>query len=71
MSREFRKFLTHLRRTAPKNQYHHQVADAALRKGHRVKLIASGDGVFLSVKGQVRVPLAASKSRRAGLKVDI
>ncbi len=49
-----------------------RIADAALKKGHRVRLIASGDGVFSIVKGQL--PAALSKLEELvnkGLKVDI
>lgn len=49
-----------------------RLADAALRKGHKVRLIASGDGVFSIVKGQL--PQSLSKLEELvtrGLKVDI
>jgi len=49
-----------------------KLADAALRKDHKVRLIASGDGVFSIVKGQL--PKALSKLEdlvSRGLKVDI
>lgn len=49
-----------------------KLADAALKKGQKVRLIASGDGVFSIVKGQV--PQALSKLEDLvgrGLKVDI
>lgn len=49
-----------------------KLADAALRKGRKVRLIASNDGVFSIVKGQVPralAPLEDLVSR--GLKVDI
>jgi len=49
-----------------------KLADAALKKGHKVRLIASGDGVFSIVKGQL--PKALSKLEdlvSRGLKVDI
>jgi hypothetical protein len=48
------------------------MAESALKKGHRARLIASGDGVFSIVKGQV--PQALSKIVDLvgkGLKVDI
>ncbi len=48
------------------------LADAALKKGHKVRLIASGDGVFSIVKGQVPKSLAAVEDLvERGLKVDI
>jgi sulfur relay (sulfurtransferase) complex TusBCD TusD component (DsrE family) len=49
-----------------------QIADAALKKGHKVRLVASGDGVFSIVKGQL--PQSLSKMEELvskGLKVDI
>ena len=49
-----------------------KLAEAALKKGHKARLIASGDGVFSIVKGQV--PQALSKLVDLvgkGLKVDI
>lgn len=49
-----------------------RLADAALRKGCRVRLIASGDGVFSVVKGQVPQALSALEDLVSrGLKVDI
>ena len=49
-----------------------RLADAALKKGYRVRLIASGDGVFSVVKGQVPRALAALEDLVGrGLKVDI
>jgi sulfur relay (sulfurtransferase) complex TusBCD TusD component (DsrE family) len=49
-----------------------RLADAALKKGHRVRLIASGDGVFSVVKGQVPQALSALEDLVGrGLKVDI
>lgn len=49
-----------------------RLADAALKKGHKVRLIASGDGVFSIVKGQVPKSLAALEDLVGrGLKVDI
>ncbi len=49
-----------------------RLADAALKKGHKVRLIASGDGVFSIVKGQVPKSLAALEDLvERGLKVDI
>lgn len=49
-----------------------RLADAALRKGRKVRLIASSDGVFSIVKGQVPQSLAALEDLVGrGLKVDI
>jgi sulfur relay (sulfurtransferase) complex TusBCD TusD component (DsrE family) len=49
-----------------------RLADAALKKGHRVRLIASGDGVFSVIKGQVPRALSALEGLvERGLKVDI
>lgn len=48
------------------------LADAALAKGRKVRLIASGDGVFSVVKGQVPQALSALEDLVGrGLKVDI
>jgi len=49
-----------------------RLADAALKKGHKVRLIASGDGVFSIVKGLVPKALSAMEDLVGrGLKVDI
>ena len=49
-----------------------RLADAALKKGHGVRLIASDDGVFSIVKGQVPAALSALQDLVGrGLKVDI
>ncbi len=49
-----------------------KLADAALNKGHGVRLIASGDGVFSIVKGQVPQSLSAFEDLVGrGMKVDI
>ncbi|KAF0185110.1 MAG: hypothetical protein FD164_238 [Nitrospirae bacterium] len=49
-----------------------KLADAALTKGCPVRMIASGDGVFSIVKGQVPQSLAALEGLvERGLKVDI
>jgi len=48
------------------------IADKALTKGHKVRLIASGDGVFTIVKGQLPQTLSALEDLVSrGLKVDI
>ncbi|MBI3591886.1 MAG: DsrE family protein [Nitrospirae bacterium] len=49
-----------------------KLAEAALKKGQKVRLIASGDGVFSIVKGQVPRALSALEDLVGrGLKVDI
>jgi sulfur relay (sulfurtransferase) complex TusBCD TusD component (DsrE family) len=49
-----------------------KLAEAALKKGHRAKLIASGDGVFSIVKGQVPQSLSMLEDLLGkGLRVDI
>ncbi|MEW6108918.1 MAG: DsrE family protein [Nitrospirota bacterium] len=49
-----------------------RLADAALKKGHKARLIASGDGVFTIVKGQLPKSLTAFEELVGrGLKVDI
>lgn len=49
-----------------------KLADAALKKGQKVRLIASGVGVFSIVKGQVPMSLSALEDLvERGLKVDI
>lgn len=49
-----------------------RLADAALKKGQKVRLIASGDGVFSIVKGQLPQSLSMLENLvERGLKVDI
>jgi sulfur relay (sulfurtransferase) complex TusBCD TusD component (DsrE family) len=49
-----------------------RLADAALKKGHSVRLIASDDGVFSIVKGQVPAALSSLQDLVGrGMKVDI
>lgn len=49
-----------------------KLADAAIKKGQKVRLIASGDGVFSIVKGQVPKALSELEDLVGrGLKVDI
>jgi sulfur relay (sulfurtransferase) complex TusBCD TusD component (DsrE family) len=49
-----------------------KLAESALKKGHRARLIASGDVVFSIVKGQVPQALSALVDLVGkGLKVDI
>lgn len=49
-----------------------RLADAAIKKGQKVRLIASGDGVFSIVKGQLPQSLSMLENLvERGLKVDI
>jgi len=49
-----------------------KIGDAALRRGLKVRIIASGDGVFSIVKGQLPKSLSALEDLVGrGLKVDI
>jgi sulfur relay (sulfurtransferase) complex TusBCD TusD component (DsrE family) len=49
-----------------------RLADAALKKGQKVRLIASNDGVFSIVKGQLPKALSALEDLVSrGLRVDI
>ncbi|MCX7794728.1 MAG: DsrE family protein [Thermodesulfovibrionales bacterium] len=49
-----------------------KIAESALRKGHKVRLIASGDGVFSIVKGQLPQSLSILEELiEKGLKIDI
>ncbi len=49
-----------------------KLADAALRKGKKVRLIASGDGVFSIIKGQLPQSLSMLEDLVSrGLKIDI
>ena len=49
-----------------------RLADAALKKGQKVRLIASSDGVFSVVKGQVPRSLSALEGLVGrGMRVDI
>ena len=72
MKKEIVMFLT----TTPySNENTHTVislADAALKKGYGVRLIASDDGVFSIVKGHVPQALSALEDMVGrGMKVDI
>ena len=72
MGREIVMFLTTTPYSSENTNTIIRLADAALKKGHKVKLIASGDGVFSVVKGQVPRALAALEDLVGrGLKVDI
>ena len=72
MSREIVLFLTTTPYSFENTHTILKIADAALGKGLKVRLIASGDGVFSVVKGQVQQAMAAFEDLVArGLKVDI
>lgn len=52
------------------------LAEAALAKGHRVRLFLSGDGVYVAQVGQrpsgiPNVPAAAIRLMEAGLQIDL
>ncbi len=72
MSREIVMFLTTTPYSFENTHTIIRLADAALKKGHKVRLVASGDGVFSVVKGQVPKALSAFEALLdRGLKVDI
>jgi len=72
MQKEIVMFLTTTPYTYENTHTIIRLADAALRKGHKVRLVASGDGVFSIVKGQVPQALSALEDLVGkGLKVDI
>jgi sulfur relay (sulfurtransferase) complex TusBCD TusD component (DsrE family) len=72
MSGEIVMFLTTTPYSSENTHTIIRLADAALKKGPRVRLIASGDGVFSVIKGQVPRALAALEGLvERGLKVDI
>ena len=72
MSGEIVMFLTTTPYSSENTHTIIRLADAALKKGHRVRLIASGDGVFSVIKGQVPRALSALEGLvERGLKVDI
>ncbi len=72
MGREIVMFLTTTPYSFENTHTIIKLAHAALKKGHKVRLIASGDGVFSVVKGQVPKALSALEDLVGrGLKVDI
>ncbi len=72
MQREIVLFLTTTPYSYENSHTIIRLADAALTKGHKVRLIASGDGVFSIVKGQLPQSLAALEDLVGrGMKVDI
>jgi sulfur relay (sulfurtransferase) complex TusBCD TusD component (DsrE family) len=44
-----------------------RIADSALRKGHKVSLIASGDGVYCFLKGQKARGIPNAEEEFSGL----
>lgn len=72
MQREIVMFLTTTPYSFENTHTILKLADAALKKGQKVRLIASGDGVFSIVKGQLPKSLSALEDLvERGLKVDI
>lgn len=72
MDREIVMFLTTTPYSFENTHTIIRLADAALKKGRKARLIASGDGVFSVVKGQVPQALSALEDLVGrGLKVDI
>ncbi len=72
MERELVLFLTTTPYSSENTHTIIRLADAALRKGRAVRLIASGDGVFSVVKGQVPESVKALEELVSrGMKVDI
>lgn len=72
MQREIVMFLTTTPYSFENTHTILKLADAALKKGQKVRLIASGDGVFSIVKGQLPKSLSALEDLVGrGLKVDI
>lgn len=72
MQREIVMFLTTTPYSFENTHTILKLTDAALKKGQKVRLIASGDGVFSIVKGQLPKSLSALEDLvERGLKVDI
>ncbi len=72
MERELVLFLTTTPYSSENTHTIIRLAEAALARGHSVRLIASGDGVFSIVKGQVPESMQALESLVSkGMKVDI
>ncbi len=72
MQREIVMFLTTTPYSFENTHTIFNLADAALKQGLKVRLIASGDGVFSIVKGQLPKSLSALEELvERGLKVDI
>ncbi len=72
MQREIVMFLTTTPYSFENTHTILKLAEAALKKGQKVRLIASGDGIFSIVKGQLPKSLSALEELvEQGLKVDI
>lgn len=72
MEKEIVMFLTTTPYSFENSHTIFKLADAALKKGQKVRLIASGDGVFSIVKGQLPQSLSILEGLVGrGLKVDI
>jgi len=72
MSKEIVMFLTTTPYTYENTHSIYRIAEAALKKGVKVRLVASGDGVFSIVKGQVpQSEKTLEELVSKGLKVDI
>ncbi len=72
MQREIVMFLTTTPYSFENTHTILKLADAALKKGQKVRLIAFGDGVFSIIKGQLPKSLSAMENLvERGLKVDI
>ncbi|RME65591.1 MAG: hypothetical protein D6778_06075 [Nitrospirae bacterium] len=72
MEREIVLFLTTTPYSTENTHTILKLADAALKKGHKVRLVASGDGVFTLVKGQLPESQKALEDLVSrGLKVNI
>lgn len=72
MAREIVVFLSTTPYSYENTHTFFKLADAAIKKGQKVRLIASGDGVFSIVKGQLPKSLSILEELVAkGLKVDI
>ena len=72
MERELVFFLTTTPYSSENTHTIVRLAEAALNRGRSVRLIASGDGVFSVVKGQVPESIKALEELVSkGMKVDI
>lgn len=72
MERELVLFLTTTPYSTENTHTIIKLASAALKKGRSVRLVASGDGVFSVVKGQVPESMKALEELVSmGMKVDI
>jgi sulfur relay (sulfurtransferase) complex TusBCD TusD component (DsrE family) len=72
MDREIVMFLTTTPYSTENTHTILRLADAALKKGYSVRLVASGDGVFTLVKGQLPQSQKALEDLVSrGMKVSI